>query len=126
MKTVLKSMLAAALIFSASSALADTLVIERSFANADGTVSINVWIPVTSNLIGPISSDLMRKQALQLAKKRACGEAYANASLSISGETFIYNRTDLSTTGILKYHQVRVACQYGLDVLQVKTFDVSK
>lgn len=118
-------MLVAGILFSTLSAFADAVIIERSSPGADGQIPINVWIPVSSNIIGPNSKAALETMALTLAKRKACGETYHNAGARVTSERFLYNRTDLSSTGILKFFSVPVKCHYGFDALSTTTQDVA-
>lgn len=125
MKALLK-LVVTGLMFTASSAFADKIVIERTTTNNNGTIYVAVWLPINSANVGPVSNTLLGKQAAKMAQVKGCGADYAMNGSNLVSEQIITGRTDLSASGILKYYGFTIRCDYGYDLVQSGNMDVSR
>jgi hypothetical protein len=126
MKTNLsKAMIATAVLFFAQFAKADYTIIERSVAAQPGQISINVWFPINSANMSPASSDLLIRNAKEMALKKACGADYRIGDVRVYDIKNISSRYDLSSTGLLRIHYMTLVCKYGLDYVSSPLFQVA-
>lgn len=126
MKTNLsKAMIVTAVLFLAQFAKADYTIIERASTAQPGQIAINVWFPISSTKMSPGSSDVLIRDAKEMALRKACGANYKVGDVKVYDIKNISGRYDISTTGLLRIHYMTLVCKYGLDYVSSPLFQVA-